>query len=645
MVTLGYFYWARFNPTRLYFSTGFPMMFAKNNLVLYKQSPALIEELGAKISIHLENGKKIKVREKDIQFLHAGPLKTFSQLHPAPEGSVEDAWELLQGETLSLSDLADYIYGETTLAAVWQAWLVLNEDTHFTGTIDEVSTRTAADVEAILSKQREKEQEAARWSDYLQRVRDNRLLPEDVTQLSDVERVAYGKASVSRTLKALDFEATPEQAHKLLLKLGLWTQMVNPHPARFDITTTEPDLDVPQLPEETREDLTALETFAIDDENCSDPDDAISLDGNTIWVHVADAAALIPPDSPLDQEARSRGANLYIPEQVVHMLPEGVTTVLGLGLSETSPALSFQIAVGEDGTVSCLKIIPSWVRVQRLSYNEANVRMDSFSELQALTNAFRTRRLAKGAAQINLPEVKIHTSIHGDIYHLGTPQKLDADKPTECTIEIKDLPSLQSRDMVTDAMLMAGEAVARYLSENDIPAPFVSQPPPDEGATPETMSQMFAYRKKFKRSGLHLEPGMHSGLGLEPYTRATSPLRRYSDLLVHQQLRAFISGTPLISEADMLARMAEAEQGGSNTSRAERLSNRHWTLIHMQQNPDAVYRGVVVDKRGDRGIVMLPELAIEVKMPSMAAYELDQELELKLGSINLTELDFSCRLT
>ena len=620
------------------------MNFAKNNLVLYKQSPALIEALGDKISIHLENGKKIKVREKDIQFLHAGPLTAFSQLKAAPEGSVEDAWELLQGETVGLSDVADLMYGETTVASVWHAWLVLNENTYFTGSIDEVTTRTPEEVDGILSKQREKEQEAARWSDYLQRVRDNEILPEDATQLSDVERVAYGKASVSRTLKSLDLEAVPEQAHKQLLRLGLWTETVNPYPARFDCATTEPDLDVPQLPEETREDLTYLETFAIDDENCSDPDDAISLDGKTIWVHVADAAALIPPDSPLDQEARSRGANLYIPEQVVHMLPEGVTTVLGLGLSETSPALSIQIGVGEDGSISCLKIIPSWVRVQRLSYSEANERLHEFKQLHALTDVFRARRLAKGAAQINLPEVKINTSINGDIYHLGAPQKLNVHKPTQCTVHIKDLPSLQSRDMVTDAMLMAGEAVGRYLIEHEIPAPFVSQPPPDEEATPQTMSQMFAYRKKFKRSGLHLEPGMHSGLGLEPYTRATSPLRRYSDLLVHQQLRAFISGAPLISEADMLARMAEAEQGGSNTARAERLSNRHWTLLHMQQNPDTVYRGVVVDKRGDRGIVMLPELAIEVKMPSMAAYELDQELELKLGAINLTELDFSCRL-
>jgi exoribonuclease-2 len=403
---------------------------------------------------------------------------------------------------------------------------------------------------------------------------------------------------------------------------------------------------VPELPKESREDLTALETFAIDDDNCSDPDDAISLDGETIWVHVADAAALIQPDSPLDQEARARGANLYIPEQVIHMLPEAVTTLLGLGLTETSPALSFQIGVGEGGTVTCLKITPSWIKVQRLSYSEANERMDSspFNELRELIAPFRTRRLAQGAARINLPEVKLHTTVAGNLYHVGTPQKLDATKPTEYTIEIKDLPRLKSRDMVTDAMLMAGEAIATYLTEHQIPAPFVSQPPPDEASTPVTMAEMFAYRKKFKRSSLHLEPGLHSGLGLDPYTRTTSPLRRYSDLLVHQQLRAFLSGASLISESDMLARMAEAELGGGNTAKAERLSNRHWTLLYMQQHPDKVYRAVVVDKRDERGVVMIPELAIDVKIRQMAEYQLDQEVEVKLSAIYLTDLDFTCKV-
>ncbi len=83
------------------------MNFAKHSLVLYKQGPALVLELGAraKISIQLESGKTVKVREKDIQLLHVGPLKTLGQLQPEPEGSVEDAWELLQGEAAALSDL------------------------------------------------------------------------------------------------------------------------------------------------------------------------------------------------------------------------------------------------------------------------------------------------------------------------------------------------------------------------------------------------------------------------------------------------------------------------------------------------------------------------------------------------------------
>ena len=144
--------------------------------------------------------------------------------------------------------------------------------------------------------------------------------------------------------------------------------------------------------------------------------------------------------------------------------------------------------------------------------------------------------------------------------------------------------------------------------------------------------------------GLHLDPDLHAGLGLERYTRATSPLRRYSDLLVHQQVRAFIGGEPLISEADMLERMSQAEIGGGNASMAERRSNRHWTLLYMQQHPENSYRGVVVDKRDDRGTVLIPDLAIDVKMRRMADAELDDEVEVELLQINLPELDFTCRM-
>lgn len=620
--------------------------FSPNNLVLYKKAPALVLQAADKISIQLAGGKTVLVREKDIQLLHPGPLKSLQDLNEAPQGNLEEAWELLQGETVDLTGLAEWIYGASTPVTVWHAWLVLHEQTWFTGSMDAVTARSQEEADAILNKQREKEEEAASWQNYLQRVKENSVQPEDFDHLNDVQRLACRKASINRTLKALDIEVTPEKAHRLLLHLGLWDETVNPYPARFDCATTQPELEVPVLPEEPRRDLTAHETFAIDDDQCSDPDDAISFDGDCLWVHIADAAALIQPDSPLDREARARGANLYLPEMMIPMLPQAVTEALGLGLADCSPALSIKIALNEDGSASCLDILPSRVRVQRLSYSAADPLMETspFKEMRDITEKFRARRIAQGASELDLPEVKIKASVDGELYNLSAPQVPGFKKPSGYTVAISELPRLKSRDLITDAMLMAGEAIADFLIQHEIPAPFASQPPPDEPSIPQTLSEMFAYRKKFKRSGLHLEPGLHAGLGLERYTRVTSPLRRYSDLLVHQQLRAFISGDPLIAADDMLKRVAEAELGGGNTAMAERLSNRHWTLLHMQQHPETVYRGVLVDKRDDRGTVLIPELAIDVKLRRIADLPLDTEVNVQLTRIDLPELDFSCRL-
>ena len=375
--------------------------FKSKSLVLFKNGPAIIDQVGDKIAIQTTGGKSIKVRPKDIQLLHPGPLKGFGDLAQTPSGDVEEAWELLQGETVALTDLAEFIYGDSTPVTVWHAWQVFHEETYFTGTMEAITARTETDMEAIISKQRAKEEEVARWQAYLQRIKDRTIEADDFTHLSDLERMAYRKASMNRTLKALGIEVTPEKAHWLLLQLGLWNDCVNPYPARFDCATTQPELEVPKLPEEVREDLTALETYAIDDDNCSDPDDAISLDGDCLWIHVADAAALIKADSPLDVEARGRGANLYLPEIVINMLPESVTAVLGLGLQEISPALSFKIGMGDDGAPECLKITPSLIRVQRLSYSAADELMEkmSFQEMSLITDQFRKRRVAQGAAR------------------------------------------------------------------------------------------------------------------------------------------------------------------------------------------------------------------------------------------------------
>lgn len=621
------------------------MPFSSNNLVLYKQTPALVQQVADKITIERRGGKQLKVRPKDIELLHVGPLKRFQPLEVEPDGNVEEAWELLQGETVSLAELAGLIYGEETPVTVWFAWKALRAKVYFSGTREAVTACSGDEVKATLSKQREKEEQAVQWAAYLERVKSGDLVPDDFENLFEVQRLAFGQAVTNRTLKELGVEVTPEQAHRLLMKLGVWDESVNPYPAREGCIVSEPDLDTPELPDEEREDLTGLASFAIDDDHCSDPDDAISLDGDALWVHVADAAALVAPDSPLDLEARERGASLYLPETVAPMLPERVTEVLGLGLTDRSPALSFKIVCDDAGTPRCETIVPSRVAVQRLSYAEAEERLEEapFAHLLEMTETYRARRVASGATVMDLPEVTLSVTAGGELHHLAQDPTLQQRDSVNVSVGVKGLPRLKSRDLVTDAMLMAGEAIALFLIENEIPAPFASQPPPDELLTPETLPEKFAYRKKFKRSSLSLAPGLHAGLGIETYTRATSPLRRYSDLLVHQQLRAFLRGEERIREAELVSRTGRADEGGGRSARAERSSNRHWTLVHMAQNPDKIYRGILVDKRDDRGTVLIPGLAIDVKLRRMVDEPLGKELSVQFTRMDLPALMFWCR--
>ena len=89
-----------------------------NSLVLYKNRPALVIQVGDKLEITLPDRNTAKVRPKDVIPLHPGPLRSLAELEPQ-SGEVETAWELTIGETTSLAELAELIYGEYTPATAW----------------------------------------------------------------------------------------------------------------------------------------------------------------------------------------------------------------------------------------------------------------------------------------------------------------------------------------------------------------------------------------------------------------------------------------------------------------------------------------------------------------------------------------------
>lgn len=591
-----------------------------DSLVLYKTRPALIKEAGSKLEVRLEDGRTLRVRPKDVELLHPGPIRDFADLDP-PRGEVKAAWELLSGETTTLAELAELAYGEFEPATAWAAWELVADGLYFQGSPQAIVARTPEEVAAEQARREARAREAQARHAFLQRARMGHFAPEDHAYLQELADVALGQRQRSKLLDDLGRAQSAESAHGLLLELGYWDAFVDPYPARLNVPLQPAQIPLPGLPDEDRVDLTWLSSFAIDDEDSTDPDDAISLEGDRLWVHVADVAALVAPDSPADLEARNRGANLYLPEGTVTMLPAAATEQLALGLQDISPALSFGLRIDSSGEIGAIDIMPSWVRVTRMTYDEAEEALDQppLAELASLAGILESRRRRSGAITIDLPEVKIRVE--------------------DGRVELRPLFPLRSRSVVSEAMLAAGEATARFAQARDIALPYAVQDPPLIEDWPDGMAGMFAQRKSLKPSQQSTVPRPHAGLGLASYTRVTSPLRRYLDLVAHQQLRAYLRGEPLLDSGSILARVGAAEAVTDNLRRCERLARQHWTLVYLLQHPGWQGEGILVEQTAQRGTILLPQLAWEARVHLRSAPALNSRIPVILSEVNLPALE------
>lgn len=601
------------------------MNIESGSLVLYKNGPALVLRTGDKIEIRLADGTERRVRPKDVTVLHPGPVSGLARLEAEPV-DLEEARELIRESPVGFRDYVELVFGVYTAPAAWSGWRLLEDGLYFSGDLERVTARSPEETTQLLARRDARAAAESSRQEALARLAEGRYEAEDEDLLRDMAARALGRADRNRILRELGLDDTPEKAHALLLRVGYWSETENPWPRRLDLPDGSPTLPLPPLPDEDRLDLTHLEAFAIDDEGNQDPDDAVSVDGDRLWVHVADVAALVSPDGPLDLEARARGATAYLPEVTLSMLPPAVAECLGLGLAPVSPALSIGMRLDEAGEVRDVEIRPSRVRVTRLTYAAADdcLADGPLADIRRLTARFRGRRLARGALELDLPEARIRV-MDGEVV-------------------IRPLPRRLSRDLVTDAMLMAGEAVGRYARDRAIAIPYAVQPPPTETMPTDTLAGMFACRRYLQPTRLVTSPGLHAGLGLEVYTRATSPLRRYADLLVHQQLRAALADREPLPADRIMERVGAAEAAVVNVNRAERFSNQHWTLVFLQQNPEWTGTGVLVDIRGRQGTVLLPELAYETRLTLPGDLDPGAELALQIGRIDLPDLTARFRI-
>lgn len=643
-------------------------MLVNNSLVLYKNAAAAItgECVSGKFPVRFRTAPATQtksavygtqsVRNKDFLVLSETPMSSLenalsfadtnapsaddmydAQPKNAMAVQLKECYELLVSDEetaaapMSFEELVSLFRGTFHADEAWAAYCALKNTVYFNQSLKaqmdgklEFVPRPQSEIDELMRRADEKSREGEIRAAFISRLKSRKLdLPDDARYMVDVEALALGKTDKSRTMHDAHFKETPENAHKILLETGIWPITRNPYPLRWGLSMQSAKEGLASPPKDEERVTVPGVSYAIDNAWSADPDDAVAFDGTYLWVHIADPASTVMPGSSIDDAARARGSTLYIPEGASRMLCEDSLSDYALGLNEISRALSFRILLDESGAVADCSVLKTIVDVKRLTYEQADELKDTpeLAPLFKIAERNIHRRNKAGAVQISLPEVHITVD------------------PETKQVSIQNEVHPQSSEMVREMMLLAGEGAARFAFKNSIPFPYVSQEAPTiPDDIPEGLAGQFRLRRCMRRRSVGVTPGVHSGLGLGMYSQVTSPLRRYSDLIAHMQLRAFIDGRKLLDKDTMLMRISEGDAGSQAAHKAERKSNTHWTLVYLLQNPDWTGDAICVDKGLKQPQFSIPSLGMETYFTPNSEVELNQSVKVKAANINLPEL-------
>ncbi len=574
--------------------------------------------------------------------------------------SRELAWELLveEEETVNSEEMALLLFSEQNPAQCYAAYILLSDDKlYFKQKGDRYEPRPVAQVAEIKHQKEVQQQRQQELENFLLRVR-KRLKGEEVEwQTSDYQRLdvierfaTYGeetshRAQAMETLTTFELPETQEAAFKLLVDLGIWSEHENLFlrrsqiPKHFSTKVLEVAKSclqsLPPDPDTNRLDLTHLKVYTIDDESTREIDDGLSIeyledDQQRIWVHIADPTRLLTPGDELDLEARRRTTTLYLPTGMVPMFPSELATgAMSLIQGQVCSALSFGIILDETGAVIDYKIHASLIKpTYRLTYDDVDemlhMRITAEPEIYALNRWAKQRfqwRQSQGSISIYMPESVI---------------KVDGE---EITIEVLD--DSQSRQLVAEMMILAGEVGAKYGQENNLPLPYRSQPQPELPPEAELLLlpagpvRASAMRRCMPKSEIGTIPARHASLALETYVQVTSPIRRYSDLLAHFQIKAHLRGESLpFSTEDMQAMVMSLVPAVKEASSVERFTNRYWGLEYLRRHSDEVWQALMIrwlKEEINLGLVLLEELGLELAMRFGRAIKVGDRLEVKVA--------------
>ncbi len=412
-----------------------------------------------------------------------------------------------------------------------------------------------------------------------------------------------------------------EQLFNVFVKAGIWDQNENTNllsnqiPTDFssDVLDQEKKLAKAQtnfLDDPLRKDLTDIPLITIDGQSTLDFDDAISLEntetGYTLGIHIIDVDAYIKSNDPIDLAARDRATSIYMPDDKLPMIPPHLSEDLcSLKENEIRPGISTIIKMNRFFEIQDYEVVPSTIKVHKqMSYTEANLlngKNDPITTLYKIATLLREKRLKAGAIQITLPEVNVWLEANQEIGY----SKIDRENP--------------SRMLVSEMMIFANSLMAKFLATNNIPAVFRSQPPPKQRLFKGIETSLilnFMQRKHLSRAMIGTKPEAHSGLGVKAYVTATSPIRRYHDLLTQRQIKSVFGYGKAYSKAELENLLQSISLTIANAGRAQALRKRYWIIKYLESRRGGTYEAMVLDCYRDHYNVLIKEFMFEAKLPS-----------------------------
>ncbi|MFO7752418.1 MAG: RNB domain-containing ribonuclease [Desulfobacteraceae bacterium] len=428
-------------------------------------------------------------------------------------------------------------------------------------------------------------------------------------------------ASIAKAiLKKANF-STPDQVFNILVKAGIWDADENIDLLRLDIETEfgKGVLDAAasisgksEMFEEDplREDLTDLNVITIDGQSTLDYDDAISLEktdtGYRLCIHIIDMGFYVKKGDKIDLEALKRGSSIYMPDNKIPMIPPGLSEDrCSLRQGEPRPAVTTRITMNPFFEITDYDIIPSVINVkQQMSYTDANLlngRDEPITTLYKMATTLRDKRMKAGAVQITLPEVNIWIDPDGEI----NISRIDRENP--------------ARMLISEFMILANSLMAEFLAANRVPAVFRSQSQPNERLFKGVEESLFLncmQRKKLSRAVIGPDPEYHAGLGLNAYVTATSPIRKYHDLLTQRQIRGILGYEPPCGRDEIDNTLQMLSVPVANAARAQAARRKYWLLKYLEQMKGKVFESLVLEVHKDFFVVLLKDIMLEWKVPS-----------------------------